>query len=467
MAESKYIVLYNPISNEGHLDSWHVLFIELLTKAGYRLIAMTSDVNGLSTKLGNKGIKLNQQLIVESTGGSRTEGHSNVDVQALKPKRGGLRQLWSDWNNYYDKSIYQGHWVQTQSRGESIRQLTTRARRWLLINIKKIIDFAYKTYSARSGNRLLSNAIPSENRLAPRLFAEDINLLVARYPGQIGLVINLYLDSYQSDHASWSALDINAEVRWAGLCITPTQEPDQGYYSLQSYRGTCFLDEAFVAAYALRLPTKRFEFLPDITETSLSNEPTKLARDIVVASAGRKVVFMGGSIGKQKNLARWYELIALCDAKQWFFVQIGRLNKNNMTEEDLAALARIGRQPPSNLYIYPEYLLDERSFNDVIALSDVIFAVYRDFARSSNMLSKAAYFKKPLLVADDGLMGRRVKQYQIGCTVESQDVKAMKASLEKLHTIPNLQQNFEIYRQDFSEVAMQSKLISFLQNCSA
>jgi hypothetical protein len=133
----------------------------------------------------------------------------------------------------------------------------------------------------------------------------------------------------------------------------------------------------------------------------------------------------------------------------------------------LAALARIGRQPPSNLYIYPEYLLDERSFNDVIALSDVIFAVYRDFARSSNMLSKAAYFKKPLLVADDGLMGRRVKQYQIGCTVESQDVKAMKASLEKLHTIPNLQQNFEIYRQDFSEVAMQSKLISFLQNCSA
>jgi len=110
---------------------------------------------------------------------------------------------------------------------------------------------------------------------------------------------------------------------------------------------------------------------------------------------------------------------------------------------------------------------DETVFNAVINVSDIIFAVYRDFSRSSNMLSKSANFEKPVLVANDGLMGRRVIHYQIGLAVESDNVHAMKEGLEMIHHIPNLRLNFERFRQDFNDTVMQARLVAFLQKCGA
>jgi hypothetical protein len=183
-----------------------------------------------------------------------------------------------------------------------------------------------------------------------------------------------------------------------------------------------------------------------------------LAKQILERAANRKIVFMGGSIGKQKNLARWFELIALANPKDWFFVQIGRLNHNNLLPEDQLALANIVKHPPKNLWIQPEYLADERQFNEIIALSSVIFAVYRDFARSSNMLSKAAYFEKPILVANGQLMGKRVEHYQIGLAVDQDSASSMYRGLLALDSIENIKDNFGLYRQDFNEAAMQAKL---------
>ena len=67
MKEPGYIVLYNPISNEGHLDSWHVLFVILLLAAGHRVIAMTSDPEGIARKLASHGVRPGERLLIVST----------------------------------------------------------------------------------------------------------------------------------------------------------------------------------------------------------------------------------------------------------------------------------------------------------------------------------------------------------------------------------------------------------------
>ena len=128
------------------------------------------------------------------------------------------------------------------------------------------------------------------------------------------------------------------------------------------------------------------------------------------------------------------------------------------------ALASIVKQPPENLWIQPEYLADERQFNEIISISSVIFAVYRDFARSSNMLSKAAYFEKPLLVAAGQLMGKRVEHYKIGLAVAQDSASSMYQGLLALDGIENIKDNFGLYRQDFNEAAMQAKLQTILKN---
>jgi hypothetical protein len=257
------------------------------------------------------------------------------------------------------------------------------------------------------------------------------------------------------------------------LCITPDQLlPLQGdvntfapYYSMAAYRGTCFLDEALLERYRARWPDKQFEYLPDITETALPPQPTPLAVQIKKQAAGRKIVFMGGSIGKQKNLAQWVKLIQQVDSAQWYFVQIGRISINNLTSEDIAALASLRVTAPKNLYSHDGYLSDELAFNDVIAVADVIFAVYKDFYRSSNMLSKAAYFEKPILVASNCLMGKRVTKYGIGLAVAPNDSQAIYQGLNDLLQLPNLATHFAAYRQEFNQQALQNKLVGFVRTC--
>ena len=205
-----------------------------------------------------------------------------------------------------------------------------------------------------------------------------------------------------------------------------------------------------------------FEFLPDITETTLPEQRSTLGNEILKLAMGRKIVFMGGSIGKQKNLARWYDLISMCDQKQWFFVQMGRINKNNLTPEDENSLKKVQENQPENLFIYPEYVNDERVFNEIISISDVIFAVYRDFARSSNMLSKSAYFEKPILVAENCLMGERVSHYKIGLTVDANDAANIYRGLISITEPQNIKRNFTVYRDDFNDLTVQNKLSKFI-----
>ena len=210
------------------------------------------------------------------------------------------------------------------------------------------------------------------------------------------------------------------------------------------------------------MPGRIFEFLPDITETTLPKQRSPLANEILELAAGRKLVFMGGSIGKQKNLARWYALIEMCNQEQWFFIQMGRINKNNLTPEDQIALAQVQINPPENLFIYREYVKDERDFNEIISISDVIFAVYPDFARSSNMLSKSAYFEKPILVAENCLMGQRVSHYKIGLAVDASETSGIYSGLISLLELGDIKDNFAAYRSDFNEVAVQNKLSTFI-----
>ena len=82
------------------------------------------------------------------------------------------------------------------------------------------------------------------------------------------------------------------------------------------------------------------------------------------------------------------------------------------------------------------------------------------------MPGKAAAFDKPILVASGHLMGQRVLQYDIGMTVDENDVSAMQAALVALvNQSPRRQAQFDAYRKDFSSDALGQHLMKFLTDC--
>jgi hypothetical protein len=419
------VLLYNPISNEGHLDSWHVLFIEVFLKSGWGVIPVTHDPRAIQQKLEQKGLFSHPQL------------------------------LWPEKT-----------WQQASSPLSTLSSFSRRISR----RVKRVFQS-----EAQRDQDLLANKF-----LDPQTFKDTITKVLSAYPGRTHLIFNMYVDGYLPHSKVWADMVFSeakdsaatASIPWAGLCITPENLSDQQasqtlpeYYQLSGYQGTCFLDEALLQSYRTHYPTKHFEFLPDITETDLPTTPNPIALDIKQRAAGRTIVFMGGSIGKQKNLARWVDVVLNLDPTQWYFVQIGRINVNNLTPADEQALALLKQQQPANLFIYADYLPDETVFNAIIEVSDIIFAVYRDFYRSSNMLSKAAFFEKPILVADDCLMGERVAKYEIGLAVPADNAECIQAGLASLLKLEGLATKFANYRADFNGSEFSRRLDIFAKNC--
>jgi glycosyltransferase involved in cell wall biosynthesis len=285
---------------------------------------------------------------------------------------------------------------------------------------------------------------------------------------QPDFLFNMYLDMFRSGARAWRAFASMCSLSWGGIRFVPSDTPPpEGYYALPSLRGVCFLDEITCTKYRDSIPDKYFQYLPDVTNAELPEAPCALAEQIIRRAAGRNIVFLGGSIGGQKNIARWCELIALVDPKRWFFVQVGEVHANTFTKEDSIAFEKMLTAPPENFFLHSEYLADERDFNAIVRAASVIFAVYRNFRISSNMLGKAAYFEKPILVSQGFLLAERVNRYGIGLTVPEDDVKAMSNALEHLVTDPVSAVKFAAYRAVFSEQMTGDCLERFLNRAMA
>jgi hypothetical protein len=304
--------------------------------------------------------------------------------------------------------------------------------------------------------------------LDPGEFGQRLSALQKKCKWRPAIVFNMYVDMYAPDPKRWEAFESQCSLPWAGIRFVPSEDAKEAYYQSGSLAGMCFLDEALCLKYRQLLPEKAFEYLPDITETAIPGSESELVREINAHAKGRKIVFLGGTLGGNKNLSSWYQLIAMADPSEWYFVQIGEMFEDTLSKEDAYELSKIKQHCPENLYIKLEYLPDEAMFNEVINASDVIFAVYRNFTISSNMPGKAAAFNKPILVADGHLMGQRVVHYGLGAVVPQDNVPMMLSALNTLMEPTALfEDNFQAYRDDFSLSALGQRWISFLHTCIA
>lgn len=401
------ILLYNPISGHGHLDSWNAMFVSLLLDAGWRVNVATPDAKDLLHRL-----QLRNQA-------------SSAQLHVL------------EWN-VLQRSFFQ--------------RVVGRLHRLI-----------------RPAAALEAQGVELDPRyLDPGEFGERLTALQKKCKWPPAIAFNMYMDMYAPDAKRWGAFDSTRPLPWAGIRFVPSQTATEAYYQLSSLTGMCFLDESLCQQYQALLPQKVFEYLPDITENALPATQSELVRQINERAKGRKIVFLGGTIGGNKNLSKWYQLVSRADASQWYFVQIGEMFEDTLSQEDAIELAKIKLHCPENLYIKLEYLPDEAMFNEVINASDIIFAVYRNFTISSNMPGKAAAFNKPILVADGHLMGQRVAQYGLGAVVVQDDVTMMLSALQALvHPSTLLAGNFQAYRSAFSMNALGQRLIGFLHTCIA
>ena len=447
------VLIYNPISNHGHLDSWNAIFIALLLEKGWRVLALTPNVTALTSRLLDKHRSNSPLQILEWN--TRTK---NLDLKAY------LRPIWWRWVAFGDMYLYRRPGSEPKPHAPFLVRLRSRFLQAVIPFLFRVTHYLYRHYIR--GTLPAANGSDDEDNLAnPLEMVQRVHAALNRAKWQPTLCLNMYMDLYRTRPEPWRQFETINTLPWVGIRFVPPNTPQEAWYGVSSFRGMCFLDENVCRAYRNALPDKHFEYLPDVTDTALPPTSTALVQKIRRQANGRKVVFLGGSIGGQKNLARWYDLIALADPATWFFVQVGEIHRDTLSADDIVALDRVEQAPPANLLMFTEYLPDERAFNAVIAASDVIFAVYRNFPFSSNMPNKAAHFRKPILVSDRFLMGERVTRYGIGRAVAEDDAGAMLETLAAMRRERFREANFARYCADFSPASLADKLDGFLIDC--
>lgn len=199
-------------------------------------------------------------------------------------------------------------------------------------------------------------------------------------------------------------------------------------FSSRTLRSVAVLDEGALQALGVITSGKPVVVFPDITDTSTGATGQSLGAKFKALAAGRSVVSLSGYLQRTKGIEEFVSAAAAPSLHGVIFVLTGSMSWHGFNAAEKMRLQRAIETAPNIITHLME--LPESAMNSVIEISDVIYAAYRDFPNSSNALTKAAVFERPILVSDGYLMGERVKRFGLGEVVPEGDVRALVTSLE-------------------------------------
>ena len=443
-SQGKCVLLYNPISGTGHFDSWCELFAGALLSRGWRVHVITPDGTLIEQRL--------RQAYPSAHGALNVCDRTSV-LRGPIPCESPIDALYSTASSALQR-LHHRMQAEAQCAIPSARRSVPDV---LLQRTLRALTFLLR--SIHAATRGLFNQRLNISNTSPLAFAHDVNLVAARIRSPKPVVLNLYVDLYRADDAQWRKFASALRHRWAGLNIDLTNSLPAGLLGAsRTLRALFYINEDTVDFPASASQRLEYAWIPDVANDDLPEGRTELASEILQRAAGRKIVFLGGAIGGTKNLSTWYQAIQLADPARWYFIQIGAVNQSTLTTADQLNLKQILSVYPENLLIQDRYLPDEQAFKELIAISDVVWGLYRDFDRSSNVLGKAAVFRRPVIVSNRFLMGKRVRDYCIGAAIAEDAPEAVVAALDELSASPIPASCFERYIQDFGYPALSRRL---------
>lgn len=276
---------------------------------------------------------------------------------------------------------------------------------------------------------------------------------------QPDLVFIPYLDGYfYLDHGRFPKvktwlLDSLFPFAWAGLLVHPEYLPAAATTVLvksEQCKRLFLLDERYVERLASQHGVRHMERLPDFADSRTGTLPEELAA-LFADAPGLKVVSLG-------HMARRKGVLTLLDMAQvtaetgtMSALALGKFDPLSFSAGEWERLQSVREHPPANVRLWMEALPDEAIFNAVIAAADVVYIGYLDFPHSSNLLTKAAQLRKPVLASREGVIGERVVEYGLGEVFDPENVREGLAALEKLRAFQFDEERMAAFLEAHSE----------------
>jgi len=234
----------------------------------------------------------------------------------------------------------------------------------------------------------------------------------------------------------WSGLYLHARsFRMPGSPIPYTGGlpcPEK-IFSSPLLKAVAVLDEGAVEPLAQITGGKPVLVFPDVTVEDLpaGGVESGLARKIKAFAAWRPVVSLTGHLQWTKGLDVFTAAAGHPDMQDVCFFMGGEINWRGISAQERRRLQQQWEDLP-NFLGYFQRIISEETVNAVIRMSDIVVAAYQSFPNSSNILTKAAVFERPIVVSDGYLMAERVREYHLGEVVPEGDTDALVAALRRM-----------------------------------
>jgi hypothetical protein len=173
---------------------------------------------------------------------------------------------------------------------------------------------------------------------------------------------------------------------------------------------------------------------PDIADASTPESgQNTLAAKLRRFAGGRPVIMLCGMLYPQRGVEAFLK-VAMANP-QWCFALIGEIPYFADERLGKSLLDDFLRQHAFGFF-HPLKVPEGAVYNSLVAASDVIWNIHIDWPGSSNTLTKAALFEKPVVVGDKHLLAERVREYRLGEICSEDSEQSISAALNRLLSEP-------------------------------
>lgn len=285
-------------------------------------------------------------------------------------------------------------------------------------SLRSMNDPSRRIISYLKGWRLPKNPIIKKFVVGINWGIVAINWLLLRKQLSRGtdLVFFCCLDDYMNELMPKGLFEILFPYDFSGLLLTPRQTTKMFLFDRRNIlrsrycKSVAVLDE-FCRDYLMPYQPN-IVYFPDFSDESEPNVNYDLALKVRERAQGRKIVSLLGAIDLRKGIVNFIKVSMLADQTKYYFLIAG---KSFLTGRELAILDNFVSRP--NCLYWGQRIPTEADFNQLVAISDVVYAAYVNFTQSSNMFSKCALFGKPLIVSRGYYMEEVMNKYHLGYAI--------------------------------------------------
>ena len=186
------------------------------------------------------------------------------------------------------------------------------------------------------------------------------------------------------------------------------------------------LNEFFAKDMPRQFPDTQFGFLPTTgPRVTIPQEEARRHLDL----PSDAIILLNYGVGhRRKGLHLVTQALNKINSPRLFLLCAGKQNRDSATLEETLHLEKQGRAKVLNRYI------TEEEEGLCFRASDFILAPYLSHFGNSNILAQAVLAGRPVLASDYDLIGRRVRERQLGILFKDQSIADLTSKLKTLST---------------------------------